>query len=358
MRLKSFYAKTMKEAMQMVRDTLGEDAIIVATREEGGGKAVRVTAAVEHADHYEDQGFGAPHFEIETESASPAPRGGGWLQYDEEDEEGAVVEQLTDVMLRHGVPEDITDQVISCATVMGEAQADVALVAALEHLFAFRPLSQKKGGNAIMVVGPPGAGKTLATAKLATRAVMAGYRIAVLTTDSVRAGGAEQLSAFTKILRVNLSKASGPKQLREGLDAVRGADQVFIDTAGINPFNPEEMKDLARMLAVGEIDPVLVLPAGVDADESGEIGRAYAALGIRSILPTRLDIARRLGGILSAAHHGGMVFAEGSHTAKVADGLFTLTPRRLASLLMPQARQADARTATAARKRQTANAGN
>ena len=49
MRLKSFYAKTMTEAMQMVRETLGEDAIIVATREEKGGKAVRVTAAVEPA---------------------------------------------------------------------------------------------------------------------------------------------------------------------------------------------------------------------------------------------------------------------------------------------------------------------
>ena len=49
MRLKSFYAKTMTEAMQMVRDTLGEDAIIVATREEKGGKAVRVTAAIDPA---------------------------------------------------------------------------------------------------------------------------------------------------------------------------------------------------------------------------------------------------------------------------------------------------------------------
>ena len=45
MRLKSFYAKTLTEAMHMIRETLGEDAVIVATREENGGKAVRVTAA-------------------------------------------------------------------------------------------------------------------------------------------------------------------------------------------------------------------------------------------------------------------------------------------------------------------------
>ena len=37
----------MTEAMKMVRDALGEEAIIIATREEDGGKSVRVTAAIE-----------------------------------------------------------------------------------------------------------------------------------------------------------------------------------------------------------------------------------------------------------------------------------------------------------------------
>jgi flagellar biosynthesis protein FlhF len=354
MRLKSFYAKTMKEAMQMVRDTLGEDAIIVATREENGGKAVRVTAAVEQEEQYEDD-FAAPDFEQETQGK--VPERDDWLQYDDGDEANAVIEQLTDAMLRHAVPEDITDQVISCATVIGAEQADIALVAALEHLFSFRPVNQKSGAPALMMVGPPGAGKTLATAKLATRAVMAGQSVAVITTDSQRAGGMEQLSAFTKILRVNLTKAAGPKQLRDALESVRDADHVVIDTAGINSFSSEETTELARLIAAGNIEPVLVMPAGIDAEESGEIGRAYGGIGVRSILPTRLDITRRLGGILSAAHHGGLIFAEGSHTSKVADGLFALTPRRLAALLMPPARQAEPSKIAPHRKKQTANAG-
>lgn len=354
MRLKSFYAKTMKEAMQMVRDTLGEDAVIVATREEGGGKTVRVTAAVEQIDHdYDDFGFEPGH---DAGSQLPAPTREDWLQYDDEDEEGAVVEQLTDVMLRHSVPEDITDQVISCATVLGLNQPEASLTAALEHLFAFRPLPRKNGG-ALMMVGPPGAGKTLATAKIATRAVMNGQRVAVISTDTVRAGGIEQLGAFTKILQVNLMKASGPKQLKAALEAARGADQIYIDTAGLNPFNPEDMRDLARLMACGEIEPVLVLPAAMDAEESGEIARAYGTLGVRSMLPTRLDIARRLGGLLSAAHHGGLVFTDASHTAKVADGLVQLSPERLTGLLMPGTKRSGRGSAGSIRKKQTVNAG-
>lgn len=331
----------------MVRDTLGEDAVIVATREEGGGKSVRVTAAIDPEDRYgdvnlmergngEDASAGAPHFEITPESDDTADR--NWLQYDAEDEENAVVEQLTDAVLRHGVPDEITDQIISCATVLGMRQAGEALTAAIEHLFSFRPLPVlPTGGTAWMMVGPPGAGKTLATAKIAARSVMAGLRVAVISTDTVRAGGFEQLSAFTKLLRIDLQKASGGKSLQAALEKAKGADQILIDTGGMNPFSTDEMRDLARLMGAGDIDPVLVLPAGIDADESGEIGRIYAALGVRNLLPTRVDIARRLGGLLGAAHHGSMIFADASHTPKVADGLIPLSPQRLAQLLLPQA---------------------
>lgn len=346
MRLKSFYAKNMTEAMKMVRDTLGEDAVIVATREEGGGKSVRVTAAVEQEDRYGDADTMTreretprgrnPHFEVETETANRV--GESWLQYDAEDEENAVIEHLTDVVLRHGVPDEITDQVISCATVLGMARAEDALTAALEHLFAFRPLPQKPtGGTAWMMVGPPGAGKTLAAAKLAARGVMSGLRVAVISTDTVRAGGIEQLSAFTNLLRIDLKKASGAKSLRAALEQARGADQIIVDTAGMNPFSTDEMRDLARLIAAGDIDPVLVLPAGIDADESGEIGRVFAALGVRNLLPTRIDIARRVGGLLGAAHHGNMIFTDAGNTPKVADGLIALSPQRLMRILMPQA---------------------
>lgn len=372
----------------MVRQTLGEDAVIVATREERDGKGVRVTAAIEQPDNeygdfervferdfrelahaarsggrIHERGDGkfrseksGPHFEVETVRA-PQTSSRDWLQYDSEDEEGAVIEQLTDVMLRHGVPDEITDQIISCATVIGADDPETALTAAFEHLYAFRPLPQKSTSTALMVVGPPGAGKTLAIAKLAARSVMNGLRVAVITTDVIRAGGVEQLSAFTNILRVDLQKASSAQSLRHAIEAARHADQIFIDTAGYNPFAPDEMRDLARLITAGDIEPVMVLPAGADADESGEMGRVYAALGVRSMLPTRLDIARRLGGLLGAAHHGGLIFADASNTPKVAEGLISLSPQRLAHLLMPElARNSSAQTSPVETQRRKQNA--
>ncbi len=344
MRLKSFYAKTTTDAMQMVRETLGENAIIVATREEKGGKTVCITAAIERSDRGDD----------DFDPRDPAR---DWVHGDADDDEHPILEKLTDVMLRHSVPEEVTDQVLSCATVLGLEQADISLMAALEHLFSFRPLPQKATGTAIMLVGPPGAGKTLAVAKLAARAVMNNRKVAVISTDTVRAGGIEQLSAFTRLMNVDLKKASSAKALAACLDDAKGAEQVFIDTGGLNPFDPEEMRNLARLISVGDIEPVLAMPAGADAEESGEIARVYGTLGVNSMIPTRLDIARRLGGLLSAAHYGGLIFADASHTPKVAEGLIGLSPKRLTTLLMPESvRKTPGRMNAGAGRKQTVNA--
>lgn len=327
MRLKSFYAANMKEAMQLVKDTLGEDAIIVSTKEQKGG-GVSLTAAIEqNIDTYDDL---PGRMDLDDDLDQD------WLHEDGNDEEGIIVEHLTDILLRHGAPEDVTDHIISCATIVGAADPKTALTAALEHIYGYRPFPTKAYKKPIMLIGPPGTGKTLNTAKLAARGVMNDQKVIVITTDTVRAGGVEQLESFTKILKAPLLKAENPQNLKVALleAEAANADQIYIDTAGINPFDPDDMKFTAKLLTVGNIEPVLVLPAGGDAAESGEIARVFATLGARWMLPSRLDIARRLGGILEAAHQGGLSFADASHSSKVADGLLPLTPERLANLLM------------------------
>jgi flagellar biosynthesis protein FlhF len=322
MRLKSFNAKTMTEAMQMVRNALGDEAVIIATREEKGG-GVRLTAAIE------------PAFELGRGGVAAEPD--DWLQYDDEDEDGAIAEELTDAMLRHAVTDSVLDEIISCASVMGLEDSGVALAGALEHLYEFRPLPQKQHRKALMMVGPPGSGKTLAAAKIAARGALGGLKVGVITTDTIRAGGIEQLEAFTKLLRIDLRKASSREELAAALDRMEGMDQVVIDTAGANPFGRDDIAALAKLIGVGDIDPILVMPAGIDAEESGEIGRVFAAAGVNSLLASRVDIARRLGGLLSAAQQGQLAFTDAANTPKVADGLTPLSPRGLAKLLIPSA---------------------
>ena len=88
------------------------------------------------------------------------------------------------------------------------------------------------------------------------------------------------------------------------------------------------------------MEPVLALPAGMDSAEAGEVARIFSAVGVRRLVATRLDVGRRLGGLLAAAHQGGMAFAEASFSPQVAEGFSALTPRRLADYLLPKHQRA------------------
>lgn len=334
MRLKSFTDKTMTAAMQQVRDMLGEDAIIVSTREENG--SVRVTAAIEEDlfRRHQDAHEAAPIEEEEEEDLYVS---------EDTDEEGYsvqddIIDRLMDILLRHNVQADVTDQIVSCASVLENGTVYETMRAALEHLYAYQPLPVQSNGEAYIMVGPPGAGKTLATAKLASRAVLNGQSVRVFTADTVRAGGYEQLQAFTKILGIDLISLGTADELKKALAAKSSAHLTLIDTWGVNPFHAEDMKLLARFMHKN-VEPVLVMAAGGDAAESAEIARVFSLLGVKKMLPTRLDIARRLGGLLEAAYHGRMAFTDAGVSPDVADGLTGVTPDSLCDMFMPRRQQ-------------------
>ena len=101
----------------------------------------------------------------------------------------------------------------------------------------FAPLPDGRG-RPLLLVGPPGAGKTLCCAKLATRAVLAGGAPLVVTTDGAKAGGAEQLAAFTRLLgRASPSRRKPPRLARAVGDGGRRGQPELIDSAGCEPFD-------------------------------------------------------------------------------------------------------------------------
>jgi flagellar biosynthesis protein FlhF len=315
MRLKSFHAKSMSEAMRQVRAVLGEEAIIVTTKEERNGW-VRITAALEQPET------------LPEKTIAKQAKG-----FDEE----TIVEIITDTLLKHRVPAAVSDKIISASMLVSGNDPKKILTAALQKTFVFGIADKKR--KPIVLVGAPGAGKTLMTAKMAARSVLDGHKPAVITTDIARAGGVEQLEAFLNILSVPLLQADDAKELKTVMAGIKNSTQIIIDTGGLNPFDPQEMKQLAKLLQVEEMEAVLVLPAGMDAEESADMAMAFGILGVKKIIPTRLDFARRLGGLLNAADKAGLSFMEASHTSQVANGILTVTPEILANYLMPHTPQ-------------------
>lgn len=316
MRLKTFTASTMSAAMTLVRDQLGDDAIIVSTQRGEQGRGVRVTAALDGA---------APDFAPGTPGHGTPEPGNG---------EGDAIDLLTERLDRHGAPSELTDRLMRAAGQLISTDPIMVLAGAVDATFGFAPLPDDRAKRPIMLVGPPGVGKTLTAAKLATRAVMARKTAAVITTDTVRAGAVEQLAAFTRLLKIELKTCTSPKELASEIAAAKSG-LVIIDSPGTNPFSATEMSELAGFTRVGNVELVLILAAGGDPMEAGDIAAAFKEIGATRLLATKLDMTRRLGSILVAADSARLKLCEVSATAQVADGLSPINPVSLARLLLP-----------------------
>jgi len=281
MRLKLYRAASVAEAMAQLRSELGPDALILSTRRIAQG--VELTAALDQA-----------------EEAAPEP--GTDFAY-------------------HGIPPAVAARL-----------AGANLAKALRAVLRFGTLPLE-AGQPLLLAGCPGAGKTLSVARLATRLVLAGTRPLVITADGRRAGAAEELAAYTRLLGLTLLVAGTPATVERALRQRDAAAPVLIDTTGINPFAPDQIAQIAALIAAAEATPVLVIPAGQHPEEAAEQAGAFAVLGIHHLLPTRLDVARRLGSVIAAAVEADLTLTDCGIGAGATDGLAPMTPEFLAERL-------------------------
>ena len=319
MRLKSFHAPTLNEAMRLVRDTLGADAIIVATRDDETG-GVRVTAAIDDPP--------IPSKPVTLPEAAN----------DIEAPEVDVVEIVATALLRHQVPNVLAERFLATATQSAQEDPVLALGAAFEAHLKFQPTLHLQEGAAkpLVLIGPPGAGKTLCVAKLATQATLGKRTVAVISTDTERAGGMEQLAAFTRLLKISLMEIEDAHALREAVAMQPPHSAILIDTAGCNPFSAAERDQLRPLVAAAGGEAVLVLPADLDANEAIDMAQEFRKLGATRLLTTRLDMTRRLGSLLRLGFETRMPLMLFSASAKVTEAPQPLNAVTLARLVLAE----------------------
>lgn len=338
MRLKIFHAATMHAAMQQVKKELGDDAVIVATRQMEDGR-VRVTAAVD-----DDSLVDAASILVNTEtgevSAPPnhaVPDKKAPLNQEPamgfDDQRDLILQRL----VWHNVPSQVTDKIIGAFDNMQpEAGVRATLAKILAQVFDFDPLPTSHYERPLMLVGQPGTGKTVTIAKLAARAVMHGLKPVVITADIVRAGAVAQLQAYCDVLQVPLFQVNTAAELHAALKKHQAADYVLVDCPGLNVFEPADIKMLSDYAKHASLDVILTIAAGIDREEAADLARAFGLLGARWLIPTRIDMARRLGALLAAADIADLKFAGLGCGPQIAQDYEDLTPLKLAQILLPK----------------------
>lgn len=316
MKIKNFIAADINQAMQQVRSELGADAVIISNRTVNG--KVHLTAAT-------DEDF---DFDFDAREQLSTLDTGAYFNDS----------RIREALDYHGVLDLVRGRILSACRDCGSRRSNQDSVAVLEQalreLYRFSPLLDTSNPLK-MFMGTPGAGKSTAIAKMATQAKLKNIPVVIVSTDNVRAGANKQLEAFAEILEVEFVFIKEPRRLFDFASQNAGKyGLILIDTPGVNPFVSQEMEKAAVFADAVKADKVLVFDAGRNVYEAVEVAEIFAELGARFLLPTRLDLTRRIGAVLSAANCCGLSFFAGSVGASIANGLAPVDSRSLAQLIL------------------------
>jgi flagellar biosynthesis protein FlhF len=322
MHLKRYQRATVQEALRAVRDELGSDAIVLATRmvpARGlrgwiGAREVEITAAAER---------------LPLSESRPAP------VVSPTDE---ITARLTASGLDAAFAREVAAAVPSSRRRGASGQAlSSALAAGLTDVAAsddaFAPVE--------VFVGPPGVGKTTTIAKLAAQErARRGKRVSLLAADGFRVGAVEQLRIFADVIGAPFLVARSPEELQDALD--EGKRPLLLDTAGRSPHD-DASRDMFRVLARrSDVRTHLVLPASSTPSHAHRaIERFHDARPSRLVL-SKCDESESIAPVLSVARDVGLPVSFLGTGQQVPDDLQRATPARLAAWVLGDEKTAGA----------------
>ncbi|MEW6563011.1 MAG: flagellar biosynthesis protein FlhF [Pseudomonadota bacterium] len=343
MNAKKYIAATSHEALRMVRNELGADAVILSNRKVANGIEIMAMANTDLTRLTESRIQPTivesiavkPRAVAPVDAPAPAPAVAqqavpvkavasavqeqasimkeiksmrdmlqeqlaciAWTDRQQRDPEGA---QLLRTMLSAGFSPALSRQVLD----KKPAGAGLSWVRqVIGH--NLRTVKQEDNiieqGGIYALVGPTGVGKTTTTAKLAARAVVryGASQVALLSMDSYRIGAHEQLRIYGKMLGVAVHAVRDTEELRHTLSTLKNKKLVLIDTIGMGQRDTRVTEQSAMFDACG-VKRLLMLNATSGGDTLEEVVQIYNGANVIGCIPTKLDEAVTLGAVLDTA---------------------------------------------------------
>ena len=388
MDVKTFRARSIHEALRMVRREFGPDAAVLHTRElpRGlwnwltGGRQIEVTAS---ADAHVPSRLPAPEEEayetgdsfsarqddpfVSLSAMSDLPhrsRFRGPRPTEQLSEVRSVIEDLCRLNDRPARPEPpdalfeiFTDLIeaelsedlarellerIRTQTSADDLRDSVLLKARLarlveEDLRTTGPISVAPAECRIVaMVGPTGVGKTTTIAKLAANQRLREHRrVGLITVDTYRIAAVEQLRTYADIMDLPMEVVATPREMRIAIDRFRDFDLVLMDTAGRSPKDEVRIQELKSLLQEAKPHEVhLVLSSVASVVQMQRAAEKFAKVGVTALLLTKLDEATGLGNLLPLVRSSKLPLSYVTNGQNVPADIEPADRRKLARIIL------------------------
>ncbi|RJX20244.1 MAG: flagellar biosynthesis protein FlhF [Ammonifex sp.] len=379
MRIKRFTARDMQEAVALIKQDMGPEAVIISSRWVRGrgllgfmAPQLEVTAALDEqqaskASLFQQTPAGwTPEDALFTTSADGTQTGQGQdaclrrellevkellarlsqtgresaVQRAEEDPFILKREQMVAEM---EIKEEIVAELISGLkeeSVAGRFRHNGAAEAVLIERITrmVEPVyKDDTAARSSIFVGPTGVGKTTTMAKLAAQfRLFHQKKVALSTIDTYRIGAVDQLRTYAEIIDVPLEVAMTPTELKQTLANHKHADHILIDTAGRPSRNLRQVLELKGFIEVipKPCDIFLVLSCNTKYRDILRAAEDFQRLSYNKLIFTKLDETESFGALLNLVCDVRLPVVYVTDGQSVPDDIKALYPRKLAELLV------------------------
>ncbi|HRN80969.1 MAG TPA: flagellar biosynthesis protein FlhF [Nitrosomonas europaea] len=371
MKVRKFLAATSHEVLRKVKDELGPDAVILSNKQVPGGIEIMALAGKDISSLTSDTPPEATSPAVKTAAAPRQKPASEKKQAPPVQKQPAVADIQSANILQeiHAMRQLLEEQLITMGwsnfsqrdpggmkvlrTLLSAGFSPLLSRHLLEKLPADRDFEQSlkktialltlnlrttagdeiiEQGGIYALIGPTGVGKTTTTAKLAARAVIrhGADKVALLTTDSYRIGGHEQLRIYGKLLGISVRSIKDIDDLQLMLHELRGKHMVLIDTVGMSQRDQMLAEQITMLSQCGtEVKHLLLLNATSSGDTLEEVISAYQQHGIHGCIITKVDEAASLGVALDAVIRRKLVLHYVTNGQKVPEDLHEANSRYL-----------------------------
>lgn len=159
----------------------------------------------------------------------------------------------------------------------------------------------------IMMVGLYGQGKTTTTGKIARYFKKKGKKVSLIAADVHRPAAYDQISQIGEMIEVPVygepGEKSAPKIVKRGLEEFKGSDAIIIDTSGRHSLEKDLIKEIQAISKVAKpTEKILIVDASMGQQAGPQAKAFHDAVGVSSVVITKLDGSAKGGGALSAVN--------------------------------------------------------
>lgn len=199
------------------------------------------------------------------------------------------------------------------------------------------PLQKTDKRQVAVFCGVTGGGKTMSLIKLAIISKLVfNANTLIVSADTHKVGGAEQLQTYSSIAGIQFKTAYNVKDLKKIISEEDKFDFIFIDTNGIGQKDNKKLSEVGEFVRASKADRVfLVQPATMSEKSFRNVLENFLSISPTDIILTKLDEAVAIGGVASILTEFAMPMTYFSFGQKVPEDIEPARRNTFGKLILP-----------------------